>query len=168
MSSLSDLSASIGESGNRTAILDSNLLVLWITYRLGFAAFHHFKRVKSYSYQDALLLEWLISQFKSIATTSYVLAETSNLANELYGAQRESWFEELAKFAVITDEAHVATKIVGLSDQIVRFGVADAALSYLSDKYTLITAEYRLSGYLEEAGQQVVNFNHLRPLWILA
>lgn len=168
MPDIPNLSPFIAGAGRKTAILDSNLLVLWITSRLGFQLFNHFKRIKSYTYQDALLLNWLISQFKGVATTSYVLAETSNLANELSGILRDAWYKELAAFAVVTDEVHVATKIVGSRNETVRFGIADSALSYLSDRYTLVTAEYRLSGYLEDAGAHVVNFNHLRSLWIFA
>jgi len=150
------------------AILDSNLLILWITAQVGFESLYQFKRVKTYTRQDILLLAWLLSQFKGVVTTSYVLSEASNLANELTGSLRDSWFSGLAEFAKVTAEAHVATQILGVRSETVRFGVADSALSYLSDEYTLITSEYRLSGYLESVGQQVLNFNNLRPLWIFA
>jgi hypothetical protein len=69
-------------------------------------------------------------------------------------------FSELARFAVITDEAHVGTQSL-LSNEVIRFGVTDAALSNLSMNYTLITAEYRLSGYLADSVRRVINFNHL-------
>ena len=156
----------VTNTSQKTAILDSNLLVLLITFRLGLPLIS-FKRVKTFTEQDVRLLMWLLSQFKGVATTSYVLAETSNLANELSGAVRNAWYKELATFATVTNEAHVATQTLGSLSETVRFGVADSALSYLSERYTLITSEYRLSGYLQDLGRQVLNFNHFRSGYLL-
>jgi hypothetical protein len=154
-----DLGYYLEGSERKTAILDSNLLVLWISTNLN-SDLNQFKRVKSFTEKDARLLRFIVSQFKGVVTTSYVLAEVSNLANSLSGPLRTAWFSELARFAVITDEAHVGTQSL-LSNEVIRFGVTDAALSNLSMNYTLITAEYRLSGYLADSVRRVINFNHL-------
>lgn len=154
------------DAGRKIAILDSNLLLLWVTSRVGLPL-DRFKRVKAFEVQDVLLLNLLISRFKAVATTAYVLAEASNLANELSGTSRNAWFDELAKFAVLTNEAHVSTRSLD-PDMVIRFGITDAALKNLSTTHTLITAEYRLSSYLSDIGGSVINFNHLRPLWMRA
>jgi hypothetical protein len=161
-----DLSPFVLNASRKTAILDTNLLLLSISSRVGSQNLKQFKRVKSFSEQDMLLLAWILEQFKGVATTAYVLAEASNLANEMFGLVRDKWYTELAQFALITHEAHVETQTLGKRIETIEFGVTDSALSYLSDDYTLITSEYRLSGYLQEAGKEVLNFNHLRPLWI--
>ena len=151
----------------RKAILDSNLLVLLVTASVDLALLKTFKRVKNYEPGDARLLLWLLGQFSSTVTTSYALAEASNLAGELSGWRRQQWYEGLARFARVTSEAHVPTALLTDHDLFVPFGVTDAALGILSEEHVLITAEYRLSGRLAETGRYVLNFNHLRPLWML-
>jgi hypothetical protein len=111
---------------------------------------------------DIDLLNRLLKDFSSVVTTSYVLAEVSNLANKLSGSLRTEWYSALAKYAVVTDEIHVPSKTVGLLPEVARFGITDAALRNLAEFYTVITLEYRLSGYLQSLGLKVVNFNHLR------
>lgn len=84
------------------------------------------------------------------------------------GPSKKAWFQELARYAVLSEEAHVPTKLVGQKPETVRFGIADSTLSHLSENYTLITADRHLSGYLEDSGKQVLNFNHIRPLWMFS
>ena len=150
----------------RKVLLDSNLLVLLITGQVDLALLKSFKRVKNYEPQDVQLLTWLLSQFTSVVTTSYALAEASNLAGELSGYKRLRWFEVLSHFARLTPEAHVSTAEVGQHELMVPFGVTDAALGILAQNHVLITAEYRLSGRLAEDGRHVLNFNHFRPIWM--
>ncbi len=166
MFSQQPMEALLKGSRRKTAILDANLLLLWVSSRPGVETFVSFKRIKPYSTDDLRLLSWLLGQFRSVVTTSGVLAEVSNLANELSGELRDRWFAQLASFAVETDEVHVSTQQAGRLPELVRFGFTDAVLAKLSKTHVLITAEYRLAGYLEKDGRQVVNFNNLRPLWL--
>jgi hypothetical protein len=156
----------ISDARTKTAILDTNLILLMVSTRVGLHRFGSFARVKAFTIDDARLLLWILSHFKGVATTAYVLAEVSNLANKLSGTLRDEWFTELAKYAIVTDEAHVPTQVVGAKSETIRFGIADSALSHLSQNYTVITAEFRLSGYLEKLGREVLNFNHLRHIWM--
>lgn len=162
----SDLQQAIEGTHRQTALLDSNLVLLQVSAAFGPEMLASFKRVRMFAWQDALLLNWLLSRFASIATTAYVLTEVSNLANELSGSARDKWFAELGKFGTTTDEKHVPTKTVSAQRELIPFGMADSALTVLSLEHTVITAEWRLSGYLEANGRRVINFNHLRPLWI--
>lgn len=148
----------------RIAILDANLIVLFVTSLVEVDLFPSFKRVRIFSADDIPILKWLLSQFGSVATSSYVLAESSNLGNELSGYKRDLWFTALARFASLTSEAHISTQTVASSPLLVPFGVTDAALGSLPDNYVLITAEHRLSGHLASLGKQVLNFNHFRYL----
>jgi len=146
----------------KIAILDANLIVLFVTSLVEANLFPSFKRVRLFSEADIPVLTWLLLQFASVATNAYVLAESSNLANELSGYKRDLWFSALARFASVTGEIHVPTSDVAVSPLLVPFGVTDAALSSLPSNYVLITAEYRLSGHLASSGRAVINFNHFR------
>ena len=152
------------QSKSKIAILDANLLVLFVTSLVDASLFPSFKRVRIFSHADIPVLKWLLSQFKSVATSAYVLAESSNLANELSGFKRDLWFDALGRFASVTQEFHVPTQAVATSPLFVPFGVTDAALSSLPTDYVLITAEHRLSGHLFSIGKPVLNFNHFRTI----
>ena len=154
------------QNGPRTAVLDSNLLLLLICASIGFQRFRSFKRIQIFSVEDARILQDLLQSFHKIRTTAYVLAEVSNLANQLSGVLREDWFGSLAEFTSITDESHVPTQTLPKLPEFVTFGVTDAALTALTEDHVVITLEHRLSGYLQREGKNVINFNHLRPFSI--
>jgi hypothetical protein len=157
----------IKDAGRKTAILDTNLLLLKLTAALNPKMLLTFKRIGTFTIQDAILLELVLAKFAHVVTTAYVLAEVSNLANALSGDQRQDWFMKLASFALMTEESHVPTRLLGTRNETIRFGIADSALASLSETVVLITAERPLSGYLQSQGKQVLNFHNLRPLWLL-
>jgi hypothetical protein len=70
-------------SRERLLLLDSNLLLLWITARYDMRLLATFKRVKMSTQTDAFLLTWIIDQFKSVVTTTHVVTDVSNLGNAL-------------------------------------------------------------------------------------
>jgi hypothetical protein len=155
-------------ASRKTAILDTNLLILHVTANVDLQLINSFKRVKSnFVLEDVEMLAWVLDQFAEIVTTSYVLTEASNLGNGLTGRQRDEWFKALALYSASSRETHVSTTLLGTKSETVRFGFADSALHELSEDSVVITAEYRLSGYLEDRNAAVLNFNHLRPLWMM-
>jgi hypothetical protein len=149
-------------NSQRSALLDANLLILDISARIGFRRLRAFSRVQVFTETDIELLARLLTQFRSTVTTSYILAETSNLANKLTGQLRSDWYSALAQYAVLTTEVHVPTAAVGILPEVARFGISDAALRHISETHTVITSEFRLAGYLEHLGLHVINFNHVR------
>jgi hypothetical protein len=162
-----DLEAFVPDFRRKTVILDANLLVLSLTASTDQSMLKTFKRVGAFTFEDALLLEWLLTQFAGIVTTAYVLAEASNLGNALSGANRDAWFAKLAQYSILTMEAHIPTKSLGDCPETIRFGITDSALTQLSVNFVLLTAEHRISGYLQSINKQVLNFNNLRPYWML-
>ena len=147
---------------SRSALLDTNLLLLAISGQVGFQRFRSFGRLQMFVESDVQLLRKLLEDYASISTTAYVLAEVSNLANKLSGPLRAEWYQALADYAVVTAEAHIPISAVGRLPEVIRFGITDAALQLLAPSHTVITAEFRLSGYLKLIGLDVINFNHLR------
>lgn len=148
---------------SRVVLLDTNLLVLLVTAMLDVDLFSSFKRVKNnFTRQDAQTLGLVIEQFQSAATNAYVLAETSNIGNELHGFRRDLWYSALSRFANASTEAHISTNTVAGSSLLIPLGITDAALGELSDPYVVLTADFPLYGRLERLGRVAVNFNHLR------
>lgn len=163
-----DFDSYIKDAQRKVAILDTNLLILHVTGKVDPSLLLSFKRVKSFTPEDIIVLDWTLKQFADVATTAYVLTEASNLANELSGKKRQVWFEQLASYALVTRETHAPTAVLGSLPEAVDYGFADAALCFLNKETVLITTEYRLYGHLASRSGEVLNFNHLRSLWMLA
>ncbi len=144
------------------AVLDSNLLLLFICFQVGFERFRDFRRVSMFTREDGVLLLRLLRSFKQVKTTAYVLAEVSILANKLNGPLRNDWFAMLATVTLATEEAHISTQSLALRSEFTRFGVIDTALTALTKDYVIVTLEHRFSGYLRSRGLHVINFDEKR------
>jgi len=142
----------------KAAILDTNLLILHISAATDLSLLGRFKRISQFTFEDVLLLKWILQEFPRTITTSYILAEASNLGNSLSGVMRDAWFFQLASYALLTEEQHIATRALGSLPETIRFGITDAALSQLSQSIAIITTERALSGYLRSLDRNVVNF----------
>jgi hypothetical protein len=158
------IGALLSESKERMLLLDSNLLLLWITARFDLRLLVTFKRVQMFTQADALLLAWIIDQFKSVVTTTHVVTEVSNLGNSFSSQTRLGWFALLSEFSSRTfEETHTLNALAGRAE-FIRFGVTDCALSSLSGKYQVLTTDHRFSNYANAAGASVLNFNDLRRM----
>jgi len=151
-------------SGSRSLLLDSNLLLLWITAQYDLRLLATFKRVQMFTQDDAILLAWIIDQFDSVVTTAHVVTEASNLGNSLSSNSRLGWFTTLSEFSTTTLEETHRLNILASCEEFIRFGVTDCALSNLSAKYRVLTTDHRLSNYAREHDMPVLNFNDLRQM----
>lgn len=151
-------------SGQRLLLLDSNLLLLWITARYDPRLLATFKRVRMFTQDDAALLAWIIDQFQAVITTTHVVTEASNLGNSLSSNSRLGWFTLLSEFSQGAQEETRALSSLGALDEFVRFGVTDCALCALAGKYQVLTIDRRLSNYSRAAGNAILNFDDLRQM----
>jgi rRNA-processing protein FCF1 len=151
-------------SDTRSLLLDSNLLLLWITAQYDLRLLATFKRVQMFTQDDAIFLAWIIDQFKSVVTTAHVVTEASNLGNSLSSYSRLGWFTALSEFSTTTLEETHPLNGLATREEFIRFGVTDCALSNLSSKYRVLTTDRRLSSYAREHGLPVLNFNDLRQM----
>jgi len=161
-------------NAGKDVLLDSNLLLLFVSGSVDFAVLSRFKRVSRYSPDDYELLARLLSSFRRLITTPHILTEVSNLANSLPGNMKARWFEKFASLVTVTGEMpHIdeewipADRLARLPEFIV-FGITDAALSLVALKVLVVTEDYRLSGVLRSRDLPVLNFNDLRRIKSLA
>ncbi len=117
-----------------------------------------------FTQDDALLLAWVIDQFKAIVTTAHIATEASNLGNSLSTYAKPGWFAALSDFCSKTVEETPDLNSLSLLDEFIRFGITDCALSSLSSKYQVLTIDRRLSNYVTAQGTTVLNFNDLRTM----
>jgi predicted nucleic acid-binding protein len=160
----SAIRALLSGSRGRLLLLDSNLLLLWITARFDMRLLATFKRVQMFTQADAFLLAWIIDQFKSVVTTTHVVTEVSNLGNSLSSQTRLAWFALLSEFSSNTLEETHSLNSLAARDEFIRFGITDCALSSLAGKYLVLTTDHRFSSYATNAGMTVLNFNDIRQM----
>jgi hypothetical protein len=154
----------------RGVLLDSNLLLVFLSGLVGTHLFQRFKRISGYTIKDFELLVRLLGCFDVLLTTPHILTEVSNLANSLPGPHKREWYLNLATLiaseqgtVVLREKWTPAVELAGLPE-FVAFGITDAALSKLSSDALVITEDYRLSGVLNGQGTDVLNFGDLRKM----
>ena len=148
----------------RSLLLDSNLLLLWLTAKYDMRLLGTFKRVQMFTQDDAVLLAWVVDQFGAVVTTAHVVTEASNLGNSLSSYTRNGWFKALAELCLTLSEDTPPLTSLALKDEFIQFGITDCALSSSSAKYQVLTTDYRLSRALDPTGQSVLNFADLRKM----
>jgi hypothetical protein len=158
----------------RSVLLDSNLLLVFLSGLLGVHLFQRFKRISDYTVGDYELLVRLLGCFTVLLTTPHILTEVSNLANSLREPYKRDWFLNLATLitsgqrpAGLLEKWVPATVLAGMPE-FVAFGITDAALAQLSSEALVITEDYRLSGVLTDQGIPVLNFGDLRKMQLFA
>jgi len=158
----------------KSVLLDSNLLLVFLSGLLGVHLFQRFKRISDYTIKDYELLVHLIGSFTVLLTTPHVLTEVSNLGNSLREPYKRDWYINLATLimsdqepAVLREKWIPATELAGMPE-FVAFGITDAALTKLSSEALVITEDHRLSGVLENQGIHVLNFSDLRKMQLFA
>ena len=154
----------------KAILLDSNLLLVFITGTVGAHLFGRFERVRNYTFRDYELLVQLLHSFRTLKTTPHILAEVGSLANKLSGSYREDWYANLAKVVrsaqerIQVNEMWMPAKELAEMPEFISFGVTDSAIVGLASEALVITDDYRLSGALRLKGIDVLNFADLRAI----
>jgi hypothetical protein len=149
----------------KPAILDSNLLLFsWCsTFNPGLVT--SFKRLNTFQIEDIELLSETLKVFSVLRTTPHVLTEVSNLANQLPKWIKQDWSEHFSKQIQVIEEEWLRANTMAGSD-LLWLGLTDATLAELAKTNVILTLDFPLSNSLESLGLKVINFTHLRSLWL--
>jgi rRNA-processing protein FCF1 len=154
----------------KAVLLDSNLLLVFLSGPLGSRIFARFKRISEYALEDYEFLVRLLGSFAVLVTTPHVLTEVSNLANSLPESFKHDWYSNLATLIgsegepVGLREKWTPANELAQTPEFIAFGITDAALMKLSSEALVVTEDYRLSGMLKRRGVPVLNFKDLRKM----
>ncbi|MGA2673353.1 MAG: hypothetical protein ABSE99_08995 [Terracidiphilus sp.] len=149
----------------KPAILDSNLLLLHWCASFDSDLVRSFKRLNSFQPEDVVLLSETLKVFSAVRTTPHVLTEVSNLANSLPKWRKENWSNHFSRQIQVIPEEWTAAATLATSD-FLPLGLTDAALAALAKTHVILTLDFPLSNSLESRGLNVINFTHLRSLWL--
>jgi hypothetical protein len=149
----------------KPVLLDSNILLLHWCASFDPALIHTFKRLSSFQMEDVDLLSETLKAFSSVRTTPHVLTEVSNLANGLPEWRKIDWSKHFShQIETISEEWTQAATIA--TGNFMWLGLTDAALARLASTHVILTLDFPLSNSLESQGLNVINFTHLRSLWL--
>lgn len=154
----------------KAVLLDSNLLLVFLSGALGIRVFRSFKRVSRYQFSDYELLARFLASFSVLLTTPHILTEVSNLADSLTGSYKRDWDTNFIallrseRTRIGMRETWVSAVELSEEPEFLPFGITDTALTQLSAEALVVTEDHRLSGYLRNRGVAVLNFDHLREL----
>jgi len=149
----------------KPAILDSNLLLLHWCASFNPELVTSFKRLNTFRNEDIDILSDTLKVFSAVRTTPHVLAEVSNLANSLPKWIKEDWSEHFSRQIEVIPEEWIPATAIAKGD-FMWLGLTDAALAALATTHVILTIDFPLSNSLETHGLNVINFTHLRSLWL--
>ncbi|MGD0546207.1 MAG: hypothetical protein ABR991_00070 [Terracidiphilus sp.] len=149
----------------KPAILDSNLLLLHWCTSFDRKLVSSFKRLNCFQDEDIDLLSETLKVFAAIRTTPHVLTEVSNLANSLPKWMKDDWSRHFSQQIEVIPEEWIPAASIATSD-FMWLELTDAALAVLATSHVILTIDFPLSNSLESRGLNVINFTHLRSLWL--
>jgi hypothetical protein len=150
------------------ALLDTNLLLLWLVSLTDASLLASYKRVNQFTADDLTLLAQLLSGFSDLLTTPHVLAEVSNFVDQAPQYRRDDLKNALRRFIERHREAYEAATRLLARAEFDALGIADTALLSLSMHATVITVDHELWSRILANGGSCINFNHARSSLLLS
>ena len=127
------------------------------------------KLTQDFTLKDYELLVNLVKRFNQIVTTPNILTEVSNLLNRAEGKIRDQIYTLFSHSVQEFVEESKPSKETVKHENFSKFGLTDLAiLDNAKGKYLVLTGDLPLFSYLQNIGIDVINFNHLRTLSLLA
>ena len=163
------IGAFVAKYFSRGLLVDTNLLLLYLTGRFDRRLIGTFKRTQHYTPEDFDLLAGFIARFRWTFITPHILAEVSNLAQGIKGPQRSGFLRTFVQALTPAKEHWIAKNTILSSPLFVMLGATDTGfiLGAPQPEFLVLTDDFRAAHALETARRAVINFNHLRQLnWL--
>lgn len=146
-------------------LIDTNLLVLLAVGLVDPNLISKHKKLNAYTDQSFKILFGIFTSCRKILISSHIIAETSNLMTHgMYGELETNVFLALKGIIdlEVFHELHIQAEHITKNESYLKYGISDSGLlELIKEKIVLLTDDYRLSGYAESKGLDVLNFNHL-------
>lgn len=153
----------ISRYGRRGIVVDTNLLLLYVTGLHNPGLVSAFKRTAIYTQHDFEMLQVFLGFFSSIITTPHILTEASDLAAPLNRREGHNLSGTFHGIVRLLNEHHVPAILCTGGALFARHGLADSAIAELSrGRYLVLTDDLPLYGQLLISGIDAINFDHLR------
>lgn len=149
-------------------LVDTNLLLVYLIgfydYASGYQTINRSRYTKgTYESGDFDVLNAVLEMFRERITTPYLLAEVSNLINQLPTGADTFCIGLLKNTIPALQERAAPAKELTEEDAFVAFGVADTSIIKAAREPCLVlTDDFKLSGYMAANGMDVLNFHEVK------
>ena len=144
-------------------LVDANLLLLYVVGVYDPSKIERFKHTNAYTRDDFELLDRLLGQFETVATTPHVLTEVSNLLGHLPKKPCRECTVLLQRLIPELEETYRAAEELCEHPYFRQFRLTDTGIAEISqDTYLVVTDDFPLYHRLGNDEQAVISFNHLR------
>ncbi len=149
-------------------VLDTNLLLLLLVGTWHIDRVEAFKRTRSHFLgADHTRLTELLLSLDRLTTTVGILTEVSNLAGQLEGRDRGSFYDLFARSIHRLDIRDVPTAATVGTPEFRKYGLTDAGIIILARSgHLILTIDFPLSNYLATSQLAALNYNHLNVVSI--
>lgn len=148
---------------NKGILVDTNLLLLYFIGKHDPDRIAKFKNTMAFTVDEFWLLQGFLDAFERFVTTPNVLTEISNLSGQLPENLRLLFYSDFVNHISLLEEHYVPSRDASSSPFFNKIGLTDSGIIQLvRDKYLVLTEDFKLAGYLQKQGIDVVNFNHIR------
>jgi hypothetical protein len=150
------------EYRTKGVLVDTNLLLLYVVGVYDLSRIERWNRTSAFTEDDFELLDRLLNQFQTVATTPHVLTEVSNFLGH-FEDPRRGCIELFRRLIPELDETHRASEELCEHRHFRQFRLTDTGIAEISeDSYLVVTDDFQLYQALANDEQAVINFNHLR------
>ena len=147
----------------RSAILDTNLLLLAIVGSLAPHLVGTHRRLREFGPKDLPRLNAILSDFVKFFTVPNLLSETSNWIEQGDRQICEGATDAFSAYVATTEEIYFPSEKAVSYPEFRRLGLTDTVLLEMSRRgVTTITADFALANRLQQLKYPCINFNHLR------
>jgi rRNA-processing protein FCF1 len=156
----------VAQYKSKGVLIDTNLLLLLVVGAYDPERISRFKRTDKFTADDFYTLAAFFNSFDRVVTTPHVLTEVSNLAGQLPDALKTAFYSLFAQHIALLEEYYVESRQLSSVSQFPKLGLTDCGIMELSrNQYLVLTDDFRLAGHLDSQGIDVINFNHIRPIF---
>ena len=159
---IDDLPGLLSKYKQKGILVDTNILLLWFVGEVNPNRIEKFKRTNQFNKQDYNLLVKTLKYFSKNVVTPNILTEVSNLINQLSEPERSQCFDALSQAMNQLNEFYIESKVATQVEKFTKYGLTDCGIiSVARDSYLVLTDDFKLAGYLEKIGIDVINFNNI-------
>ena len=160
-----DADALIKKHRARGALVDANLLVLFLVGSVNKRRILTFKRTQNFTIQDFDRLTNLLKWFGKLFATPHVLSQASDLT-DLRGKERIKVRRLFKRMTVEQiEESYDPSRVLVADPMFERFGLTDTAIAKVCSRGILVvTDDLALQHEVQQRGADALNFNHVRML----
>ncbi len=152
----------VNKYSSKGIVVDTNLLLLLLVGDYDIELIAQFKRTNKYSAEDYVHLKKLLSYFKKIITTPYILTEVSNLSGSIGNDElKEKYYKFFDSMIGNLSESYFNSKDLSINPKFFKFGLTDCSLEELAADALVLTDDFPLYSYLTNLKLDAINYTHL-------